>query len=112
MKTVERNAYEALINRVNNHLSEIDESSLWLLKGNHKTTKALWRTINTLEDLNEILPGFVESGLLSEEALTKLRSAKWQIIKELEPIAHEALKAERKHLPELAKECSRRLMDD
>ena len=107
---MEKTAYEALINFINN--SEMNDASLFLLKNSHKTTKVLWRAINALEDLNEILPGLVEEGLLSEEAMNSIRSAKWQVVKELEPTAHEALKAERKHLPELAKECQKRLMDD
>lgn len=111
-KVIEKTVFEALVNRVNN-IEEMDNSTLWLLENNHETTKSLWRAINALEDLNdEVLPRLVEGGLLSEEALSKLRSAKWQIVQELEPLAHEALKAERKYLPLKAKECSRRLMDD
>lgn len=108
---MEKTAYEALINFINNS-KEMNDASLFLLRNSHKTTKVLWRAINALEDLNEVLPGLVKEGLLSEEAMSSVRSAKWQVIEELEPIAHEALKAERKFLPEMAKECQKRLMDD
>lgn len=104
--------FEALIDFVNKS-EEMNDASLFLLKNAHKTTKALWRVINALEDLSdEVLPELTKQGLLSREAKIDFESVKWRIIEQLEPIAHEALKAERRNLPELAKECDRRLMDD
>ena len=108
---MEKKCLEELIKHINSLKEKDVRPSLQLFNDNYKTILTLWRTINALEDLSdEVLPGLVKNGYLSEEAMNKLKSAKWQIVEELEPLAHEALKIENKYMLYQAAECKRHLI--